>query len=164
MGLDINVKKPIRFLGTERPDDEEINYVYLYTLDFAPIEHLPNFKRGYWEFEYCGAAQYSSPYGTFNDLRDAITLAVYKCKYAEFIRCLENGSRAFEGPFIEMLWFADNEGNFDYEIARKLLADFLEWEDKIIPTMDRDYLKECYRAYIGILRDCVECDGVVDYH
>ena len=40
MGLDINVKKPIKFIGTERPDDEEIDYFCLYTLGFEPIMHL----------------------------------------------------------------------------------------------------------------------------
>lgn len=164
MGLDINVKKPLRFLGTERPEDEDIDYVYLYTLDFTPIEHLPNFERGYWEFEYSGDTRYSSPYGTFHDLRDSITLAVYGCEYNDLVRELERGDRELKGPFMEMLWFADNEGNFDYSIAEKLLSDFQEWESKIVPSMNRDYLKECYSNYMAVLKECVNCKGVVDYH
>lgn len=164
MGLDINVKKPLRYTGSDRPKDEEVDYLYLYTLDFAPLEHLPNFNRGYWEFEYSGDARYQSSYGTFNNLRNCITLVVYGCEYKEFIRELERGDREFNGPFIEMLWFADNEGNFDYSIAEKLLSDFQIWESKIVPSMGHDFLKQCYIDYMAILIDCVNCKGVVDYH
>lgn len=164
MGLDINVKTPIKFIGTERPDDEEIDYFCLYTLGFEPIMHLQAYKKGYWEYECSGDAEYSSPYGTFNDLREVITAAVYGCDYKEYVRQLETGARAFEGPFVEMLWFADNEGNFDYIIADKLLKDFQNWENEIVPKMNRDFLKKCHTDYMNVLKECIDCKGVVDYH
>lgn len=164
MGLNINVKKPVRFLGTERPDDEEMDYTCLYTLGFEPINHLQAYERGYWECERSGDAEYDSPYSTFNDLREAITFVVYGCDYKEYVRQLETGGREFKGPFVEMLWFADNEGTFDYIIAGKLLSDFLNWSNKIVSVIDRDFLKECYTNYIDILKECVVCKGVVDYH
>lgn len=164
MGLDINVKKPVRFLGAERPDNEDVDYVCLYTLDFKPIEHLPKFRRGYWEYELSGDASYSSAYGTFANFREAITLTVYGCGYKEFIRQLGDGERVFSGAFIEMLWFADNEGDFDYQVAGKLLDDFQKWRDAILANMESDFLKKCLKDYMSVLEECVNCKGVVDYH
>jgi hypothetical protein len=164
MGLDINVRKPIRFLGTKEPSDFE-DWTYVYTLpDFAPIKHLTMFQEGYWEAEYYREPHFDMSCGGFNrNFRNSICLAMYGMDYDTTINAMSDGKISFDVPFAEMLWFADNEGCFDYVIAEKLLKDFRDNADKILPTMI-GYLQNKYAEYMSVLEKCVEIRGIVDYH
>lgn len=163
MGLDINVRKPVKFLGTEYPEGND-NWTYVYSLDFSPIKHLTKFQTGYWEAEYYREPSFSMCYGTFDEeFRNAICQAMFEKDYDATIKAMDSGEIAFDAPFAEMLYFADNEGCFDYIIAEKLLKDFRDNADRILPTM-RGYLQSSYADYIAVLEKCVEVKGVVDYH
>lgn len=164
MGLDINVRKPIKFLGTKEPDNFD-GWMYVYVLpDFAPIKHLTMFQEGYWEAEYYHEPRFSMTYGGFSrDFRKGICMAMYGMDYEATLEAMDKGDVAFDAPFAEMLWFADNEGCFDYVVAAKLLKDFRDNADKILPTMI-GYLQNKYVEYMAVLEKCVEVEGVVDYH
>lgn len=163
MGLDINVRKPTKFLGTQEPENFD-DWTYVYSLDFSPIKHLTKFQVGYWEAEYYHEPRFSMTYGGFSrDFRESICQAMYDKNYDATLEAMENGGIAFDAPFAEMLYFADNEGCFDYVIAEKLLKDFRDNADRILPTMD-GYLQNKYIEYIEVLEKCVEVKGVVDYH
>lgn len=163
MGLDINVRKPIKFLGTETPENFD-DWTYVYSLDFSPIKHLTKFETGYWEAEYYNEPWFGMPYGTFSfRFRAGICEAMYGKGYKETLEAMDNGEIAFDAPFAEMLYFADNEGCFDYVVAEKLLKDFRDNKEKLWPMQD-EYLQGKYNDYIAILEKCVEVKGVVDYH
>lgn len=44
-----------------------------------------------------------------------------------------NPNRTPDGPFFELIWFADNEGTIGPDAARDLLADFREHTDRYQP-------------------------------
>lgn len=163
MGLDISVRKPIEFLGTEEPDNFD-DWVYVYSLDFAPIKHLTKFQEGYWEAEYYNEPRFHMTYGGFNDnFRESICQAVYGKDFDTISAAIMNSEIAPDSPFAEMLWFADNEGCFDYVVAEKLLKDFRDNAAKVFAGMD-GYLQSKYAEYMAVLEKCVEVKGVVDYH
>lgn len=163
MGLDISVRKPTKFIGTEYLEDKE-DWVYIYSLDFAPIKHLTMFRKGYWEAEWYSEPSFSMCYGTFSrQFRESICKVMFGKSYNDTIEAMDKGEIAFDEPFAEMLYFADNEGCFDYVVAEKLLKDFRNNAERILPTMS-DYLKDSYNDYMAVLEKCVEVKGVVDYH
>jgi hypothetical protein len=74
----------------------------------------------------------------------------------------ENGEPSPEGPFYELIWFADNEGTICQLAATTLLANFRQFEVEYAATHDewdvqyyRDFLRACELAADG---------GLIDFH
>ena len=79
----------------------------------------------------------------------------------------DNGQPSPEGPFYELIWFADNEGTIGELAAVSLLADFRQREAEYraahLGTERGDYFVE---KYAGWLRACeLAADGgLIDFH
>lgn len=148
----------------ERFEDEnpEVDTVCLYTLDFAPIEHLPMYERGWYEFLSEEETEVSMPYSAYARFRKAICDVIHG-DWEQLCQKIIDGTVPTDSDFAEMLYFADNEGCFDYSIAEKLLHDFTKHRDTILPTL-ADWMMEEYDNYIQVLQECVNCKGVVRYH
>jgi hypothetical protein len=59
-----------------------------------------------------------------------------------------NPQREVNGPFYELIWFADNEGSIGPEAAADLLVDFREHADRYDPSgAYPDYSREKYRDW-----------------
>lgn len=139
----------------------EIDTVCVYSLDFAPINHLPMYQIGWYEFIAEEKTALSMSYFGYNKFRKAICKPIHG-DWLLFCQNVEDGKILPYADFAEMLYFADNEGCFDYSIADKLLGDFIKHRDTIMPTLD-ECMQEEYDNYINILQECVNCRGVVWY-
>lgn len=166
MGLDIRVKKPINYIGKERPEENDSrNWSCIFSLGFPPINHLSQFEEGYWEIEnYCSDEILQISYGGFNTFRGYITQYLYgpQMDYKTWCRNVDTIQEE-KDAFKEMLHFADNEGSFDYVIATKLLKDFREHRDAILSSIPEKFYREYYDGYSLMLEKVVECKGVIYY-
>lgn len=167
MGVVIRAIRPKEYVcdsNTELTEEQEWDDTIkpIYTLDFSPIEHLTQFKEGWWHCD-CGtaAAHLDMPYSTFNRFRFAICETIHG-DYEEYTDRVFEGKEPCDGVFAELLCFADNEGCFDYVIAEKLLKDFEDYRDKVYPTLNERHAY-FYDTYTQILKECVRCKGVVFY-
>lgn len=161
MGLAIKALKPIKFLGTEEPENED--WIHIFTNDYSPIKHLTQFKEGYWICEVYGDGRYSSPYASFMDLREIICFVIYGEDFDTVTDKIESGAIPADSPFAEMLNFADNEGSFDWPVAKKLCKDFEQNIEKIKSVLIGSDLRNLDN-YIHVLSDAVKCQGVVYYY
>lgn len=160
MGVNIRTIKPTEYVSGITADYIE-NCRLIYTLDFLPINHLTKFKEGWYKYEPCGEDRLSMSCSTFNDFRRAVCAPIHG-DWDEYTNRIADGTEPCNGAFAEFLFFADNEGAFDYVIAEKLLADFEKYEDSISSTLCHQH-KAFYHTYYQILKECVECKGVVYY-
>lgn len=69
------------------------------------------------------------------------------------------------GPFYELIWFADNEGSIGPEAAADLLADFREHADRYAP-MDLDWAEYSVKRYQDWSRACelAANSGLIRFH
>lgn len=160
MGVRIRTIKPTEYV-TEKVAEIIDSCRPIYTLDFSPIKHLTQFKEGYYNYEPYGNAELSIPCSSFNDFRRAVCAPIHG-DWDEYCLKVESGEEQSDGAFAEFLYFADNEGCFDYVIAKKLLGDFEKHRNSIYPTLATPY-QWCYDSYTQILKECTECKGVVYY-
>lgn len=160
MGVSIRALKPTEYVA-EITADYIDGCRPIYTLDFSPIKHLTRFKEGWYKYEASGKANLSISCSTLNDFRRVLCGQVHG-DWDDYCLKVETGEEPDNGAFAEFLYFADNEGCFDYSIAEKLFKDFEKYRDKIYPTLHKWY-RWCYDVYYHILRECVECRGVVYY-
>ncbi len=167
MGVSIRAIRPKEYVcdfNTELTEEQEWDDAVrcIYTLDFSPIKHLTQFKEGWWKCD-CGmsAAYLDMPYSTYNSFRKAVCAPIHG-DWEEYTEKMECGLEPCYGAFAEFLYFADNEGCFDYVIAEKLLKDFTDYSDKIVPTLNK-FQTYYYETYTQILKECVRCKGVVFY-
>lgn len=165
MGVSIRAIKPTEFIAdrnTELTDEQwGSGAQYIYTLDFSPIKHLTMFNEGFWTCLDMGETELDKSYGGYGRFRKAVCSPIHG-DYDEYVEKVENGSEPCNGAFAEFLCFADNEGCFDYAIAKKLLKDFEDYRDMVYPTLESGHQYD-YDQYTQILRECVECEGVVYY-
>lgn len=161
MGLNIYVLKPSIFLGKTCPKDIDSEWAEIYSLDFAPIKHLTKFNTGFWTIEDNYDSHFSATYNGFWNFRKAICMAVYNMELEEFFMQVKNGSIDENVPFAEMLYFADNEGCFDYVVAEKLLKDFRSYAE-LFKSHDENFMW-LYSQYANALELCSEIKGVVEY-
>lgn len=168
MGVYISVVKPIEFLGKEYSDElvDELEkngkyWCMVASENFEPIQHLTQFERGLYSIEFTNSDEWlCMSYSTYNDFRNAIyELLERKETYYEFI----SGNLDIDTPFIELLWFTDCDGVFDYKIAQELYEDFVKYLPKAEKTLNEDYLYS-YKKYIDILKKCIDNQAVVLYH
>lgn len=69
-----------------------------------------------------------------------------------------------DGPFYELIWFADNEGSIGPEAAADLLADFREHADAYDPgTEYPDYMREKYTDWTRAF-ELAAVGGLVRFH
>lgn len=71
-----------------------------------------------------------------------------------------NPDRHPDGPFYELIWFADSEGTIGPEAARDLLADFQELADPdVVPAGWPNRFSDWTRAF-----ELAAADGLVRFH
>ena len=79
-----------------------------------------------------------------------------------------NPARDADGPFYELIWFADNEGTIGPEAAADLLADFREHAGRYQPTgRGCEGYEAHFRArYADWTRACelAADNGLIDFH
>lgn len=126
-----------------------------------PIKHLTRFKEGIYKCLDVCRTSLDLSYSGYGRFRKAVCAPVHG-DWEEYIEKVENGSEPCNGAFAEFLYFADNEGCFDYAVAQKLLKDFVDCRDIVYPALSSDHQSD-YDKYTQILRECVECGGVVYY-
>lgn len=68
-----------------------------------------------------------------------------------------------EGPFYELINFADNEGTIGPVVAAKLLRDFIEWDDRAKAVEGHPYF---YQGYSELRRglEMAADGGALDFH
>lgn len=160
MGVSIKALRPTEYIAEITADYIE-GCIAIYTLDFSPVRHLTRFKEGWYKFEVSGKAKLSIPCGSLNDFRKALCIQIHG-NWDDYCHKVETGEEPSNGAFAEFLYFADNEGCFDYAIAEKLLKDFEKYRKKVYPVLNI-WCQWCYDVYCQILQECVECSGVVFY-
>jgi hypothetical protein len=75
-----------------------------------------------------------------------------------------NPERDPDGPFYELIWFADNEGDIGPEAAADLLKDFEQHADAYAPDGDiLGYWCENYANWTRAFRLAAD-GGLVDFH
>lgn len=68
-----------------------------------------------------------------------------------------------EGPFVELIHFADNEGYIGPAVSAKLAKDFAEHEEKILAAGDEPWNADLYRAWRRAFEMAAD-GGCVDFH
>lgn len=171
MGVYIRSIKPTKFLNTfedVNAQNEEVvaNAFPLYCLGgFEPTKHLTQFQWGYWECESGGKSMVNVPYSMWGAFRDFLAYLVDESYKSEDF--WHNSNDEFVNkPFYELINFADNEGAFDYTICEELLKDFTEYYDKAHQLYDNNVEEmqlswDCYNNIMNVIKECVECKGVV---
>lgn len=191
MGLDVTAYSQLTYVGhCPDRDEDEHGYdpdthdrvhveAYAYT-DFPhALMGVPNVRTAYFQSggEYrtggCFAVTdktetfrfRAGSYGGYNRWRSELA--------AQFnpYRTGPDGSKlppTPEGPFYELIWFADNEGTLSELVSAKLLGDFTAYRAEYMATHGgADPMAECNRSrYDGWLR-CFELaadSGLVDFH
>lgn len=161
MGVKIYGLKIKKYLGENYTEEIEENYPNadrIFSLDFAPIEHLTKIKEGIYETEYIDIEPFRMSYITYGVFRKKI------CAMAHKVDCNEiwdNIDEWIGKPFVEFIDFADNEGSFDYVIAEKLYKDFEQFK-KIAKDKIPGFYNEYYQ-YMDILKAVAENKGVIFY-
>lgn len=75
-----------------------------------------------------------------------------------------NPDRTLDGPFYELLWFADNEGSIGPDAARDLLADFREHAKAYQPPGSwSEYARQCYDDWTRAFELATD-GGIVSFH
>lgn len=143
--------------ANESSEDE----VYIFCLPgFEPIEQITMFEIGKWyHTSSAGDSYLHMPCSSFNRFRGIITQHFYGMNYLQFCDCISFND--IKEPFKEMLWFADNEGCFDYVIAEKLIKDFETYRTDIL--VNNESYSDIYDTYLNILKECVNVKGIVEY-
>lgn len=170
MGVIINATKPILIVDENSIDLSEEQYYNVKNItceNFYPFQHLTKFKQGYYICDEIDSRYISIPYTTYGYFRkmlceisigldiEAVWEGLRECKYVD-------------KPFIEIIWFTDSDGCFDYVIAEKLLDDFLTFKDKAYKFFSKlpnaNFYNKIYNDYIDILQKGVQEKGVVRYN
>lgn len=155
MGVVIRAFKPYKFICEDLESYPLLNphkgwLKPLYCLGgFEPIQHLTQFEWGWWLCEQIGESEVYCSYGTWGVFRN-------------LLRMISDS----EDSFAEIIHFADNEGCFDWLICQELIKDFEEYYDKAkqqLEYIDTGFYWDLYQDTMQVLRDCIDCKGVVIY-
>ena len=74
-----------------------------------------------------------------------------------------NPNRDPDGPFYELIWFADNEGTIGPDAAADLLADFREHAEQYKPGEHKDYFAAKYADWTRACELAADY-GLIDFH
>lgn len=144
-------------------DENDIASVFLNNQDFKPIKHLTKFEKGLWEAEIDkDGASISISYSSYHDFKSVVSSLTSKRRVTDILHSTY-GEIIEETPFIEMLWFTDCDGCFDYVIAERLYEDFKKYHEKAKAELD-EWNYGLYDNYMKILKECIDIKGVVLYH
>ena len=168
MGLDVtaykNVKRLTEFTADEYGEPKDVEAVHVFIDDFK--ERAGNIDDGYYTYDgSCGFR--AGSYSGYNNWRDELArLAGYPvAKYAELGLERENhaaGAWAAEGgPFWELINFSDCEGVLGTEVCKKLLADFIEYDEKA-KSFD-PYFYERYKEWTEGMKYAAD-NGFFNFH
>jgi hypothetical protein len=128
MGLDIIVYTKITPAGTDNND------IYICSNNAFPGRSKP-FEDGFYTYEaehHFSLGSYIS-YGMFREWLAEIAGYPPSDAPTKYPRCYTVWSLK-EGPFWELINFADNEGWIGTDACRKLAADFDKYADKLVGT------------------------------
>lgn len=171
MGVDIGTIKLGKYIKEDLNQEEYQKYeeeldgdlVEIYCED-SVMNHLTKFKKGYYEVEewFCKDKDpyISISYSTYNDFRNQICYMANEIYDSDMWFDYEG---SVDKPFAEMVCFTDCDGTFDYVVAEKLLKDFETFQEKAKKELD-EWFYGLYENYMKILKNCIECKGVVRYH
>ena len=143
-----------------RRDNGDEGVVEVYSIDFHPIVHLPSVKAGCYEVEGRGKSELSMCCSYYSrNFRDSLCRLVLEVPQE---RVFDDIIYYLGKPFVELINFADNEGCFDYKIAKKLLKDFEDYDTFCKVGLSKE-LYRIYCVYKDILKEAVSFKGVVEY-
>lgn len=167
MGLDITAYRGLT-LDPDATDEDD----YTTHLDVYPNPHFPGREaplgKGRYRFKESTSFRAGS-YSGYNQWREWLaTIAGYAP-----VSDNEHGAgnykthsagawAATEGPFWELINFADNEGTIGTDAAKKLAKDFADYADKALDGAGGWYAQmyEQWRAAFEMASD----NGAVDFH
>jgi hypothetical protein len=84
-------------------------------------------------------------------------------RWRDDLRKQFNPDEDSDGPFYELIWFADNEGSIGPDAAADLLADFRQHADAYDPAEHPDYFREKYRDWTRAFELAAD-GGLVYFH
>lgn len=162
MGVSINALKIKQFICTKYDSnliDDNENARDIFSLDFKPIKHLSQFKEGFYDTEFLDSPDFDVSYSTYNHLRQGICFMAHGFNPDIVWRSIYMW---LGKPFIEFIYFADNEGSFDFVIAEKLYKDFSDFKERAKKELS-EILYHLYCSYMEILKVVYENKGVIYY-
>lgn len=171
MGLEVYVLKQISLMCRTDAKAEWVEELQKYedvALLSAPKHHLVDYlskvKDGWWICEKVNddSLQFSMPYSTYNNWIELIQEMAYVYPFKRLDEKISLREVDANDDFIPLFCFSDCEGCFDYEIAEVLLKHFDKWMNTA-----EEYLPEWafinYQIYREMLKQCVDCKGVIFY-
>lgn len=165
MGLDITAYSRLKHIGIHTEDYcEDDNHVNAFTYDC-----FPNSFRGIpiLETQKTGNGQAFFEAGCYELTSETEVHGFRAGSYTGYNRWRDdlreqyNPDLATDGPFFELIWFADNEGSIGPEAAKDLLADFLDNAESYVAPEGWDGQK--YTAWTHAFRLAAD-GGLVRFH
>lgn len=178
MGLDIRAYSNLRYVGHhEKWDNEDDHYdqhheAYAYVGFRHALLGVPNV-----EAKTCGSTAFLSG-GCFGQTEKTESYGFRAGSYsgynqwrsdlaARFNPYRDGGQPSPEGPFYELIWFADNEGTICQVAAANLLASFRQHEVEYRAAHLGSEMGDWHvQRYADWLRACelAAADGLIDFH
>lgn len=97
----------------------------------------------------------SIDYITFDQLRRQIC-DVANVRFIEYL-----DKQKDDGPFYELRNHSDCDGQLSSFDCEQLLKDFEEYEEAFRTKYPESY--EVYYDMMELIRECVDCDGIIDF-
>jgi hypothetical protein len=184
MGLDIAAYSNLRYLGhhevaedSEHPYDPETDErVHVEALAYDAFPHallgIPNQQlKTYGSTRYivCGCFEITEKTETYSFRAGSYSgYGRWRRDLADrFNPYRDNGQPSPEGPFYELLWFADNEGTIGELAAISLLADFRQYEVEYraahLGAEVGDYFVQKYADWLRACELAAD-SGLIDFH
>lgn len=173
MGLDITAYSRLKHIGKhadewcdEQYDDETFNRVHVQAFAY---QDFPQSFRGIpvlGNRAASGCAFFDG--GCFAVTEETKTHAFRAGSYSGYGVWRDDLRRQFNprtlpnGPFYELIWFADNEGCIGPEAAKDLLADFREHATSYAPNGHADYFRQKYEDWTTAFELAAD-GGLVDF-
>lgn len=187
MGLDITAYSHLRYIGTcpDRGDDEhgydpdtyEVTHVPAYAYDAFPhaLMGVPNqrtVEHGTATFIEAGCFEVTEKtemhrfragsYSGYNRWRADLAERFNPYRKGQVDGAPVTLPPSPEGPFYELIWFADNEGTLSELVATKLLGNFRQFEVEYAASHD-EYDVQRYRDWMRAFELAAD-GGLVDFH
>jgi hypothetical protein len=176
VGLDITAYSRLKYIGKHAGDDDnehewDAEYNRVHVKPYAYAE-FPQSFRGIpvlgTEVSNSGTSTFLTG-GCYEVTPETQTHAFRAGSYSGYGLWREDLQRQFnpgrkpDGPFYELIWFADNEGCIGPEAAKDLLEDFRLHFERYMPGEHADYFTEKYRDWTRAFELAAD-GGLVDFH
>lgn len=161
---------PYKILREVAKDDKSVQCkLHLYNSDlFEEIEHLTVFHNDSY-YEYCPDAIEKAKivkctYVVFNEFRNLICQAIFNKTYDDVYDEIIHKAK-FDIPFIELLYFGDNTGCFDYKIAEKIFDNFITYMHPLCNFFKdkNEVYNDILNDYVTVLGECIKYKGIIMY-